>query len=145
MTAPLAHDVAGQLAQAMVRLRARLRTESAPKAMPWTWSQIAALGRIAREGPTTISALATAEHVRPQSMAEIVSALLREGLVTRRSDPNDGRKALISISDAGLELISSIPAVRETWLEAAIEQHLSPTERLTLVMAAQIMERLADC
>lgn len=144
MTALLPRDVARRLPQAMVRLRARLRTESEPTDRRWTWSQITTLGRVAEEGPTTASALAAAEHVRPQSMAETVAALLGEGLVTRGSDPTDGRKTLISITDAGRELLTRIPAIREAWLEAAIEQHLSPAERRTLAEAAQIMERLAD-
>lgn len=139
MTEPLTHDVAGQLAHAMVRLRA----ESEPSKMRWTWSQVSVLGRIAREGPTTVSALATAGHVRPQPMTEIIAALLREGLISRRAGPTDGSKTLISIEPVGHELISSIPAVRETWLEGAIDRPLSPTERLTLAMAALIMERLA--
>ncbi|MEV8514880.1 MarR family transcriptional regulator [Dactylosporangium sp. NPDC051484] len=144
MTAPLPRDVARQLPHAMVRLRARLRTESAPSDMRWTWSQIATLSRIDQEGPTTVSALAAAEHVRPQSMAETVAALSREGCVDREPDPTDGRKTLISITAPGRRLISSIPAVREAWLEEAIERHLSPAERRTLAKAAQIMERLAD-
>ena len=144
MTAPLSRDIARRLPHAMVRLRARLRAESAPAERRWTWSQITTLSRIGQDEPTTASALAAAEHVRPQSMAETIAALLREDLVTRESDPADGRKTLISISEAGRELLSSIPAIREAWLEAAIEQHLSPAERRTLAEAAQIMERLAD-
>ncbi|MFB7494441.1 MarR family winged helix-turn-helix transcriptional regulator [Streptomyces sp. NPDC056161] len=144
MTAPLPRDVARLLPHAMVRLRARLRTESAPTDRRWTWSQITTLGRVADEGPTTASVLAAAEHVRPQSMAETVAALVREGLVVRGPDPDDGRKTLISITDAGRELLAAIPAVREAWLEGAIERHLSPAERRTLAEAARIMERLAD-
>lgn len=144
MTAPLPDDVARRLPYAMVRLRARLRTESAPADRRWTWSQIATLGRIAAEGPATTSALATAEHVRPQSMAETVAVLLREGLVTRSPDPTDGRKALVSITDSGRELLAGIPAVRGAWLAAAIERNLSPAEHRTLAEAVAIMERLAD-
>lgn len=145
MTAPLPRDVARELPHAMVRLRARLRTESAPSDVRWTWSQITTLSRIADKGPTTVSALATAEHVRPQSMAETIAALQHEGFVSRRPDPTDGRKTLISITPAGRKLISSIRPIRIAWLEAAIEQHLSPAERRTLAKAAQIMQRLADC
>ncbi|MFF3574555.1 MarR family winged helix-turn-helix transcriptional regulator [Nocardia jiangxiensis] len=145
MIAPLPHDIAGDLTHAMVRLRARLRAESAPTDMKWSWSQITTLNRIAQEGSATVSELAVAEHVRPQSMASIVSALLDGGLVARRSDPNDGRKTLISITDEGAELLARIPTMRETWLEAAIERHLSPAECETLANAARIMESLADC
>jgi DNA-binding MarR family transcriptional regulator len=145
MTAPLSRDVARRLPRAMVRLRARLRTESAPASMRWTWSQLATLSRIAEGGPTTVSALAFAEHVRPQSMAETVAALRQEGLVTAKSDPTDGRKTLMSITVSGRKLISTVHPIREAWLEAAIEKHLTPAERRTLLKAADIMERLADC
>ena len=40
MTAPLPRDVARRLPRAMIRLRARLRAESAPEDMRWTLSQI---------------------------------------------------------------------------------------------------------
>jgi DNA-binding MarR family transcriptional regulator len=84
MTAPLPRDVARGLPRAMIRLRARLRAESAPDDMRLTWSQISTLLRIAEEGPITVSALAVAEHVRPQSMAETVAALRQEGLVSAK-------------------------------------------------------------
>jgi DNA-binding MarR family transcriptional regulator len=145
MTAPLSRDVARRLPRAMVRLRARLRAQSAPGDTRWTWSQLATLSRIAEGGPTTVSALALAEHVRPQSMAETVAALRQEGLVTAKSDPTDGRKTLMSITVSGRKLISTVHPLREAWLEAAIENHLTPAERRTLLKAADIMERLADC
>jgi DNA-binding MarR family transcriptional regulator len=144
MTAPLSRDVARRLPHAMVRLRARLRAESTPRDMRWTWTQIATLSRIATGGPTTVSALANAEHVRPQSMAETVAALRRDGLVTAKSDPTDGRKTLMSITASGRKLVSSIVPIRAAWLEAAIERHLTPTDRRTLLKATDIMERLAD-
>jgi DNA-binding MarR family transcriptional regulator len=78
-------------------------------------------------------------------MAETVAALRQAGLVAARSDPTDGRKTLVSATSAGRKLISTITPVREAWLEAAIEQNLTPAERRTLLKAADIMERLADC
>jgi DNA-binding MarR family transcriptional regulator len=143
-TAP-SRDVARQLPQAMVRLRARLRAESEHSEVAWTWSQITTLARIADAGPTTVSALAAAEHVRHQSMAATVAALRQQGLISGVPDPADGRKTLISATEAGRALVSSIPAVREAWLEAAVDRHLSPAERETLMEAAKLMERLADC
>jgi DNA-binding MarR family transcriptional regulator len=109
-----------------------------------TWSQITTLNRIADEGPTTVSALAFAEHVRPQSMAETV-ALRQEGFVAAKSDPTDGRKTLMSITPAGRKLISTIRPTRDAWLEAAIGKHLTSAECRALLRAADIMERLADC
>ena len=131
--------------KAMTRLRARLRTESAPDEMPlWTWSQLTTLGRIIEEGPTTVSELAQAEHVRRQSMAETVASLRAQGLITSAQDPGDGRRTLISATEEGRTLLGSIPAAREEWLGRAIRKALSPEEQQTLRKAAAIMKQLAD-
>jgi len=137
-------QTATELMKAMTRLRARLRSESAPTEMPWTWSQLTTLGRIVAEGPTTISELAHAEHVRRQSMAETVAALRAHDLITAAQDPDDGRKTLITATDKGRSLLATIPAAREAWLAAAIGQALGPGEEQALLKAAAIMNRLAD-
>ncbi len=128
----------------MTRLRARLRAESAPAEMPSTWSQLTTLGRIINEGPTTVSELAQAEHVRRQSMAETVVSLRAQGLITSAPDPDDGRKTLISATEEGRTLLRTIPAAREEWLTVAISKTLSPDEQQALRKAAAIMKRLAD-
>ena len=137
-------QTATELMKAMTRLRARLRSESAPSEMPWTWSQLATLGRIVAEGPTTISELAHAEHVRRQSMAETVAALRAHDLITAAQDPDDGRKTLITATDEGRSLLATIPAAREAWLAAAIGKALGPGEEQALLKAAAIMNRIAD-
>ncbi|MFE2429869.1 MarR family winged helix-turn-helix transcriptional regulator [Streptomyces sp. NPDC059373] len=137
-------EAAAELMKAMTRLRARMRTESAPNDMQWTWSQLTTLGRIVEEGSVTASALAQAEHVRRQSMAETLAALRAGGLIATSKDPSDGRKALIHATPGGRALIETIPAARVTWLGTAIEAHLRAGERETLLKAAAIMNRLAD-
>ena len=135
---------ATELMKAMTRLRARLRSESAPSEMAWTWSQLTTLGRIVAEGPTTISELAHAEHVRRQSMAETVTALRAHDLITAAQDPDDGRKTLITATDKGRSLLATIPAAREAWLASAITKALGPGEEQTLLKAAAIINRIAD-
>ena len=137
-------QTATELMKAMTRLRARLRSESAPTEMPWTWSQLTTLARIVAEGPTTISELAHAEHVRRQSMAETVAALRAHDLITAAQDPDDGRKTLITATDEGRSLLATIPAAREAWLAAAIRKALGPGEEQALLKAAAIMNRIAD-
>jgi DNA-binding MarR family transcriptional regulator len=137
-------ETAIELMRAMTRLRARLRVESARDEMPWTWSQLTTLGRIIEHGPTTTSALAQAEHVRRQSMAETIATLRSGGLIRSVQDPDDGRKTLISATPKGHELIATIPAAREAWLHVTIQTHLEPDEQATLRRAAEIMNRLAD-
>ncbi|MFG2631600.1 MarR family winged helix-turn-helix transcriptional regulator [Streptomyces sp. NPDC048473] len=140
----LVNETAVELTKAMMRLRARLRSESAPDEMPWTWSQLTTLGRVVELGPTTTSALAQAEHVRRQSMAETISALRAHGLITSEQDPSDGRKMLISATPEGRALIATIPAAREAWLAGALRRLLQPGEQQVLLQAAAIMIRVAD-
>jgi DNA-binding MarR family transcriptional regulator len=130
--------------KAMTRLRARLRAESAPCDMYLNWSQLNALGRLVKDGPATTSDLAQAEHIRRQSMAEIVAVLRTGGLVEAKPDSSDGRKVLLHATQPGRDLIATIPAAREVWLESAITGMLSPDEQQTLLKAAAIMNRLAD-
>jgi DNA-binding MarR family transcriptional regulator len=137
-------EVAAELMKAMTRLRARLRTESAPSDMRWSWSQLTTLGRIVEEGPVTASELAQAEHVRRQSMAETLASLRAGGLIASNRDPGDGRKTLIHATPAGRALFEMIPVARATWLGAAIDAYLRPEERETLLKAAAIMNRIAD-
>jgi DNA-binding MarR family transcriptional regulator len=141
---PTSLELASELARAMTRLRARLRLESAPSDVSWTWSQLVTLTRIVIDGPTSVSALAQAEHVRPQSMAETVAALKHLGLVVAAADPSDGRKILISATAEGRSLTATVPAVREAWLEATIATLTDAAERQALRTAIEIMNRLAD-
>jgi len=109
-----------------------------------TWSQLTTLGRIIDQGPTTTSALAKAEHVRRQSMAETVATLQDDGLIVSAPDPDDGRKTLITATRKGKSLYKSIPAAREAWLTDVLQAHLAPGEPQLLLQAAAVMNRLAD-
>ena len=133
-----------ELGLTITRLRARLRAESTTTT-GWTISQLSTLARIIKEGPITASQLAQAEHVRPQSIAEIVTALKTDGLVVARRDPSDGRKALITATAAGKRLIESVSASREAWLAWAIEAVVAPGERRALEKTIDLLNRLAAC
>jgi DNA-binding MarR family transcriptional regulator len=129
----------------MTRLRSRLRLEQASVTTGQTMSQLSVLGRIGESGPITASALAQAEHVRAQSIAETVTTLKKQGLVKSSADPDDGRKMLLSVTPAGRRLIDSIVDLRGAWLARAIEQHVTSDERQVLSQATEILLRVADC
>jgi DNA-binding MarR family transcriptional regulator len=62
---------------------------------------IATLGLLLREGPQRITVLAAVEGVSQPSMTQLVQRLEQRGLVTRESDPSDGRAALVILTSAG--------------------------------------------
>ncbi|MDX3850065.1 MarR family winged helix-turn-helix transcriptional regulator [Streptomyces sp. AK02-01A] len=132
------------LALAVDRLRGRLRQESGLASSPWSRSQLAALKRVVSGPPCTTSDLAASEYMRPQSMAQIVSALEDGGLVTRHQDPRDGRRMLISATERGREVVRSALATREAWLSRAVAEGLDDLDRDALPEVVRILERLAD-
>jgi DNA-binding MarR family transcriptional regulator len=136
--------VAIRLALALTRLRARLREESSGSIAGLSISQLSILQRLRLSGPATAASLAAEEHVSQQAIAQSVVLLKSADLVQSEPDPKDGRKTLISITDAGLRLRESIIASRNSWLARAVDSTIDVEERATLDKAVALLERLAD-
>jgi DNA-binding MarR family transcriptional regulator len=102
------------------------------------------LGRLDREGPRGTSDLAAAERVRPQSMAQTVAELETDGLVSRRPDPVDGRRALIELTQDGRHALEEDRRWRDGWLIQAIVDGFSEQEQQALARAVSLLSRLAD-
>jgi DNA-binding MarR family transcriptional regulator len=124
------------------RLRRRLRGVAVGGDL--TPSQTAVLTRLWKEGASSASALAGAERVRPQSMATIVAALDQRGLIERTPDPEDGRRQVVSLTEAGRERAESDRQVREEWLVRAMQQRYSEAERRIILDALSLLERLTE-
>jgi DNA-binding MarR family transcriptional regulator len=129
---------------AVTRLRSRIRIESGQRSTGIPISQLAVLSRIIDEGPTTAAALAAAEHVTQQAIAQSLATLDKRELVTKSRDPEDGRKSLVSATKSGRTLVASIKASRVAWLSRAIEATVTPGEREALEMTIEILQRIAD-
>jgi DNA-binding MarR family transcriptional regulator len=133
-----------RLAMAVSRLRSRIRTESGMRSTGIPISQLAVLGRIIDEGPTTAAALAAGEHVTQQAIAQSLATLKERGLVEKQADPSDGRKSLVTATAAGRALRDGITASREEWLTQAIDAAVRPEEPPLLAEAIDLLERIAD-
>jgi DNA-binding MarR family transcriptional regulator len=124
------------------KLKRRLREEAHVGDL--TSSQAAVLRRLDREGPVTVTTLAKAEGVRPQSMGATVSALEAAGLVAGAADPHDGRQTMWSLTPACRRMIKESRATREDWLFRAIQEHLSADEQAELAISIELLKRLVD-
>jgi DNA-binding MarR family transcriptional regulator len=131
--------VASGLRVVIGQLLRRLRAEHG-----FSLSQGAVLGRLDREGAQSVSDLAHSERVRPQSMAQTVGELQADGLVERRPDPGDRRRALVELTENGREVLRADRERREGWLANAIAEDLSPEEQAVLDRAVDLLRRLAD-
>ena len=104
--------------------------------------QASALMRLGKGGVSTVSTLAAAEKVRPQSMAATVEALESLGLITRTPDTNDGRRQIIDVTDAGWARIDGAKESAAAWLETTLAAELTPAELATIHEATAILERV---
>jgi DNA-binding MarR family transcriptional regulator len=131
--------LASELRLVLGHLKRRLREEHR-----FSLSQGAVLGRLDREGTSSIGDLAAAERVRPQSMSQTIGDLEAEGLIARHADPSDGRRTLVELTEQGRAALEAERRQRDGWLARAIAEELSPAEQELLARAAELLRRLSE-
>ncbi|MEV6541908.1 MarR family transcriptional regulator [Streptomyces sp. NPDC051665] len=110
-----------------------------------TMPERSALARLDRAGPTTSSALAREAQITAQAMGATLNALRTRGLVERRPDPDDGRRAVLTVTDAGRQALRNKRNARAELLAGALTGGaFTPTELEQLAAAAPLLERLAQ-
>lgn len=139
---PDANEIAAALRVAIGLLTRRMRQVRTEDEL--TLPETSALARLDRGGPTTASALARVEQISPQSMGATLAALEARGLVGRRPDPQDGRRSVISATEAGLRLLRARRHAKTDHLARALEAEFTPAELGQLTAVTPLIERLAQ-
>lgn len=134
--------LAGELRVSVGKLIRRVRAEVHPG--DFTSAQKSVLHRLEQDGPATVSMLARAESVRPQSMRATVASLEKMGLISGKQDPTDGRQTFLFLTETCRETLRSSRAAREDWLLRALQAQLTPREQEQLAAAVELLKRLAD-
>jgi DNA-binding MarR family transcriptional regulator len=138
---PDLNAIAETLRESVGLLLRRLR--QMPALGELTLPESAALTRLDRGGPTTASALARLERISPQSIGATLAALEARGLVERHSDPGDGRRVVLSVTEAGHKTMRNRRNARTEHLARALSTGFSRAELDLLTAAAPLLERLA--
>jgi DNA-binding MarR family transcriptional regulator len=102
------------------------------------------LKRLDRSGPSSVTELAKAEQISVQSMGTTLGALEARGLVQRHPHPTDGRRSDLSITKSGTRVLSDKHNGRAEQLAKALSTGFSPAELRQLMVAAPLIERLAQ-
>jgi DNA-binding MarR family transcriptional regulator len=100
-------------------------------------SAIVLLKNLIAMGPSRSSVLATAVHSDPSTISRQVAALVRDGLVERRADQEDGRASLLAATPAGIALLEeqrrrmgiSLARVVQNWTPEELEHFVELFER----------------
>jgi DNA-binding MarR family transcriptional regulator len=136
------NEIAAALRESIGLLLRRMRQERVEGEL--TLPESSALTRLNRGGPATSSALAKLEQISPQSMGATLAALEARGLVERHPDPEDGRRVVLSVTDAARQVLQDKRNARTQQLAKALSAGFTPTELTQLRAAAPLLERLAQ-
>jgi DNA-binding MarR family transcriptional regulator len=139
---PDADEVAAALHVSIGLLRWRLRQVQVAGEL--SLPERSALARLDRGGPATPSALARLEQITPQGMGATLAGLEARGLVERRPDPGDGRRAVMSLTEAGRQALQDRRNARTEQIAQALATDFTPDELAQLLAAAPLIERLAQ-
>lgn len=105
------------------------------------------LSTLDQEGPVRVTTLAESAGIGQPSMTQMIQRLERQGLVTRVEDPEDGRAALVSLSDAGRALRADHRRERRerlAMLLTALPAEDEAALNLAMQVALPIIRRLID-
>ncbi len=109
-----------------------------------TMPEISALERLDRAGPAAPGRLAKAEQITPQAMGMTLAALTERGLVERHPDPQDGRRIVMSLTDAGKRFVRNKRTARTEQLAKALDERFTRQELEVLMAAAPLIEKLGE-
>jgi DNA-binding MarR family transcriptional regulator len=137
-----ASALALELRTSLGKLKRKLRGQAGHEDL--TSSQVSVLLRLEKDGPATVSNLARAEAMRPQSMSAVIAPLGAAGLVSGTPDPNDGRQTLFSLTKMCRKRMLERRAAKQDWLTRTIQARLSAQEQEKLAAALEILARLVE-
>lgn len=131
--------LANQVRLACQLVSHKVRFESGSTLPP---HQLSVLFKLRRQ-PMAPGELAEAENVTAPSMTKTLATLERLGLVDRGHDPGDGRRRIITLTEAGESALEDAASVRDTFMVERLRR-LTADERATLAAAAAILRRVIE-
>jgi DNA-binding MarR family transcriptional regulator len=114
-----------------------------PSVQRFNFSTLSVLHTLDRSGPLRLTALLATEQLKQPALTSLVAKLEQDGFVQREPDPTDGRASLLSLTEAGQEIVRSRHAHRVTKLTALVQQ-LTPDERAVLAGSIDVLHRLTE-
>lgn len=130
-------QLASDLRLACQQVSRRVRFEGSHEAAPHQFSVLVkVLG-----GPRTPGELADAELVSKPSMSRTIRGLETAGWVRIDDHPGDGRQKLVTLTEAGRQVIERTRADRDSWMMRYLET-LSVEQRALLRASADLLAEM---
>lgn len=114
-----------------------------PSVRRFSFSTLSVLHTLSRNGPLRLTDLTATEQLKQPALTSLVARLERDGLVSRRRDPRDGRAVLLSLTREGRHVVRSRHADRMARLSRLVGR-LNDQEREVLAGCARVLARLVE-
>lgn len=136
------HETAAalQLSVGLLKRRARETARDGELSGP----EMSVLSRLDRNGPGTTAALARWEQITPQAVGATVAVLEARELIARAPDPEDGRRSILTITQAGDRALRAGRNALTDLMAGALSRGFTSAEIEQLRVAAPLIERLAQ-
>jgi hypothetical protein len=103
------------------------------------------LRQLQAEGELSLSEASALKRLdRNRLMGTTLRALEARGFVKRRPHPSDGRRVVLAITKSGTRVLGDKHNARAEQLAKVLSTGFSPLERRQLMIAAPLIERLAQ-
>jgi DNA-binding MarR family transcriptional regulator len=115
-----------------------------PSVRRFSFSTLSVLHTLSRNGRLRLTELTDLTgQLKQPAITSLVAKLERDGLVSRRRDPRDGRAVLLSLTQEGRQIVRSRHADRMAKLSRLVDR-LNDHEREVLAGTARVLARLSE-
>ncbi|MDF3281059.1 MarR family transcriptional regulator [Gordonia sp. N1V] len=120
----------------LIRIGRAIRARS--DAGPLSPGQLSALWTIAQNAPIRATELATRESVAGPTMSRVVACLEQSGMVTRTTDPHDGRVSLLTPTATGYQFMRGATSRKSDLFAEALDL-LEPADRIAVTRSMRLL------
>ena len=116
------------------------------------WSAHMVLKCVEHEGPLRASAIADVLHSDPSTVSRQVASLVKDGLLERRADPDDGRASLLALTPKADTVLAEHDRIRldyfarmlDGWSDTDLRRFAGLLDRFTQAYEAANTEWIND-
>jgi DNA-binding MarR family transcriptional regulator len=127
----------------VVRALGLLRPDTTPCGQPMSVTEAHAIGELDAAGRLTQQRLADRLRLQKSTVSRLVDELCADGLVTRRTNPDDRRSVLLELTALGRKRSERLAAARQALFVRLLDR-LTADERRLVVAGLDRLARAAD-
>src|SRR6516162_388271 len=116
------------------------RSKAMGAALGVTGPQRTALRLVALTPGISSGELAALLHLHPSTLTGVLERLVRRGLLERKRDPFDARRALLRVTPAGLRLLQH----RKGTIEEVVRLALRKEKKASLRTVVEVLQRITS-